>query len=363
MALSRAAKTVKVQVLTRELEASTSAIVGTFTGLTASKDFDLRKTVRAAGGSYHVVKNKLAAKASQGSKIEAALQGLKGVSAVAYTSGDPVQLAKALSTWVKDNAEFTFKLGIVDGKVIDVAEIGALATMPGKEELFSTRVVSVSAVVLDSHGLPVRDLPKEDFALKQDGKPQQIRYFSEDSDLPLTLSLLVDTSGSEKAYLEEEVLDSEVFFKAMMRRPTDRSALYQFDIEARKVQGLTPSVQTLINSLNFLTIPRGATMDATRGGTKLYDAVVAAALASEGRDRGRRALVLLTDGEDVGSRATLEQAIAMAQRADVVVYAVLIGAPEPSRSHAPAGAMSRGSDVLRDISSATEAGCSPSISR
>ncbi len=137
MALSRAAKAVKVQVLTKELESSTSAIIGTFTGLTASKDFDLRKTVRAAGGSYHVVKNKLAAKASQGSKIEAALQGLKGVSAVAYTSGDPVQLAKALSNWVKDNAEFTFKLGIVDGKVIDVAEIGALATMPGKEELFS----------------------------------------------------------------------------------------------------------------------------------------------------------------------------------------------------------------------------------
>ena len=217
-----------------------------------------------------------------------------------------------------------------------------------------TRVVSVSAVVLDSHGLPLRDLPKEDFALKQDGKLQEIRYFSEDSDLPLTLSLLVDTSGSEKAYLQEEVLDSETFFKAMMRRPTDRSALYQFDIEARKVQGLTASVQTLINSLNFLTIPRGATMDATRGGTKLYDALVAAAQASEGRDRGRRALVLLTDGEDVGSRATLEQAIAAAQRADVVVYAVLLGAPEPSRSHlsAPA-AVSRGSDVLRNISSAT----------
>ena len=137
MALSRASKTEKVKVLTKELESSTSAIVGTFTGLTASKDFDLRKVIRAAGGSYHVVKNKLAAKASQGSKIEAALQGLKGVSAVAYTSGDPVALAKALSTWVKDNAEFTFKLGIIDGKVINVAEIGALATMPGKEELFS----------------------------------------------------------------------------------------------------------------------------------------------------------------------------------------------------------------------------------
>ena len=137
MAISRATKALKVKVLTKELESSTSAIIGTFKGLTASKDFDLRKTVRAAGGSYHVVKNKLAAKASQGSKIEAALQGLKGVSAVAYTSGDPVALAKALSTWVKENSEFSFKLGIVDGKVISIEEITALATMPGKEELFS----------------------------------------------------------------------------------------------------------------------------------------------------------------------------------------------------------------------------------
>ena len=137
MAISRATKAKKVAVLTKELETSTSAIIGTFSGLTASKDFDLRKVVRAAGGSYHVVKNKLAAKASQGSKIEAALQGLKGVSAVAYTSGDPVVLAKALSTWVKDNAEFTFKLGIVDGEVLTVQQIGELATMPGKEELFS----------------------------------------------------------------------------------------------------------------------------------------------------------------------------------------------------------------------------------
>src|ERR1700729_3094448 len=137
MALTRAKKTEKVNMLAHELEHSTSAIIGTFKALTASKDFDLRKTVRQAGGSYHVVKNKLAAKASQGSKIEAALQGLKGVSAVAYTSGDPVALAKALSTWVKDNAEFTFKLGIIDGKVIDVREIGELAKMPGKQELFS----------------------------------------------------------------------------------------------------------------------------------------------------------------------------------------------------------------------------------
>jgi large subunit ribosomal protein L10 len=137
MALTRASKTEKVKKLAAELEHSTSAIIGTFKGLTASKDFELRKTIRGAGGSYHVVKNKLAARAAEGTKIEEALKGLKGVSSVAYTSGDPVALAKALSTWVKDNAEFTFKLGIIDGKVIDVREIGELATMPGKEELFS----------------------------------------------------------------------------------------------------------------------------------------------------------------------------------------------------------------------------------
>jgi large subunit ribosomal protein L10 len=137
MALSRTQKTEKVGKLAEELAGSTSAIIGTFKALTADKDFDLRKTVRAAGGSYHVVKNKLAARASAGTKIEAALQGLKGVSSVAYTSGDPVALAKALSTWVKDNSEFTFKLGIVDGKVITVEEVKELANMPGKEELFS----------------------------------------------------------------------------------------------------------------------------------------------------------------------------------------------------------------------------------
>lgn len=137
MAISRATKAEKVKHLTQELESSTSAIIGTFTGLTASKDFELRKAVRGAGASYHVVKNKLVAKASQGTKVEKALQGLKGVSAVAYTSGDPVVLAKALSAWVKDNSEFTFKLAIVDGQVLSVKEIGDLATMPGKEELFS----------------------------------------------------------------------------------------------------------------------------------------------------------------------------------------------------------------------------------
>jgi large subunit ribosomal protein L10 len=145
MALTKAQKNAKVAALAADLEKSSSAIIGTFTGLTASKDFALRKAVRDAGGAYHVVKNKLAARSSQGTKVEKALQGLKGVSGVAYTAGDPVALAKALSDWVKDNAEFTFKLGIVDGKVITKEEIGQLANMPGKEELFGKLLFLINA--------------------------------------------------------------------------------------------------------------------------------------------------------------------------------------------------------------------------
>ena len=145
MALTKAKKAVQIDQLTHELEGSTSAIVGTFAKLTVSQDFELRKVVRSAGGRYRVLKNKLAARASKGTKIEQALQGLKGVSSVAYTSGDPVALAKALSTWMQENAEFTFKLGIVDGQVITVEEVKQLATMPSKEQIFSKLLFLINA--------------------------------------------------------------------------------------------------------------------------------------------------------------------------------------------------------------------------
>jgi large subunit ribosomal protein L10 len=145
MALTKAKKAVKIDQLTHELEGSTSAIVGTFAKLTVSQDFELRKVVRSAGGRYRVVKNKLAARASKGTQIEQALQGLKGVSSVAYTSGDPVALAKALSTWMQENAEFTFKLGIIDGHVITVEEVKQLATMPSKEQIFSKLLFLINA--------------------------------------------------------------------------------------------------------------------------------------------------------------------------------------------------------------------------
>jgi large subunit ribosomal protein L10 len=146
MAISRAKKMEKVKLLASELESSTTAIVGTFTKLTVTKDFELRKVIREAGGKYRVVKNKLAAVSGTGTQVESALKGLKGVNSVAFTAGDPVALAKVFAKWAGDNAaEFQFKLGIVDGKLLDVNEVKSLATMPGKEELYSKLLFLINA--------------------------------------------------------------------------------------------------------------------------------------------------------------------------------------------------------------------------
>jgi large subunit ribosomal protein L10 len=145
MAISKAKKEQKAQLLAKELEGSTTAIIGTFAKLTVAQDFALRKTIREAGGKYRVLKNKLAPIAGKGTKVEGALKGLKGVNAVAFTSGDPIQLAKNFSKWVGENAEFQFKLGIVDGKLLNVEEVKALATMPGKEEIFSKLLFLINA--------------------------------------------------------------------------------------------------------------------------------------------------------------------------------------------------------------------------
>jgi large subunit ribosomal protein L10 len=138
MAISKAKKNEKVKLLTTELAGSTTAIIGTFSKLTVAKDYALRKAIRETGGKYRVIKNKLAPIAGKGTQVEDALKGLKGVNSVAFTSGDPVALAKVFAKWVGENAaEFQFKLGIVDGKLLTAEDVKALATMPGKEELFS----------------------------------------------------------------------------------------------------------------------------------------------------------------------------------------------------------------------------------
>jgi len=145
MAISKAKKTEKVERLAKELEGSITAIIGTFSKLTVAKDFELRKVIREAGGKYRVVKNKLAAVSSRGTQVEAALQGLKGVNSVAFTAGDPVALAKVFAKWVGDNAEFEFKLGIVDGKLLSVADVKALASMPSKQEIYSKLLFLINA--------------------------------------------------------------------------------------------------------------------------------------------------------------------------------------------------------------------------
>jgi large subunit ribosomal protein L10 len=142
MAISKAKKTEKVQLLAKELETSTTAIIGTFSKLTVAKDFALRKVIRESGGKYRVIKNKLAAVSAKGTQVEAALQGLNSV---AFTGGDPVALAKVFAKWAGENAEFQFKLGIVDGKLLSVEEVKALATMQGKEELFSKLLFLINA--------------------------------------------------------------------------------------------------------------------------------------------------------------------------------------------------------------------------
>jgi large subunit ribosomal protein L10 len=145
MAISKAKKIEKTQLLAKELQSSTTAIIGTFNKLTVAKDFELRKVIREAGGKYRVVKNKLAAISGSGTQVEAALQGLKGVNSVAFTAGDPVALAKVFAKWAGENAEFQFKLGIVDGKLLDVSDVKALATMPGKEEIFAKLLFLINA--------------------------------------------------------------------------------------------------------------------------------------------------------------------------------------------------------------------------
>ena len=113
--------------------------------LRVSQDFELRKVVRAAGGKYRVVKNNLAERASEGTPAEAVLKGLRGMTSVAYTSNDPVALAKALTAYAKANPTFTFKAGIVEGRVIDVRAINDLATMPSKEEIFAKMLYLINA--------------------------------------------------------------------------------------------------------------------------------------------------------------------------------------------------------------------------
>ena len=134
-----------LDALRQELMSAANVFLAGYEKMTVAQDYELRKALRGAGAKYRVVKNTLAERAAKGTKIEEALKNLAGVTSIAYTSGDPVAMAKALTKYAKDTPEFTFKVGVVEGRVISIKEIEALAKMPSKEELMSKLLFLINA--------------------------------------------------------------------------------------------------------------------------------------------------------------------------------------------------------------------------
>ncbi len=126
-----------LDALRKELQQSPNIFVTGFEKITVQQDFELRKTVKQAGGKYQVVKNNLAAKASEGLPSQDLLAGLKGMTSLAYTTADPVALAKALTTYAKTVPAFTFKAGFVEGRAVEVKNIQELANLPSRDELLA----------------------------------------------------------------------------------------------------------------------------------------------------------------------------------------------------------------------------------
>src|SRR5260370_1373654 len=120
-------------------------IVTNYRKVAVGQDYELRKLLRSSGGKYTVVKNTLAELAAKGPKAEEVLKGLSGVTSIAYTEGDRVSIAKALSKYAKDNPEFTFKAGVVEGRAVSIKEIESLATMPSKDEIYAKLLFLINA--------------------------------------------------------------------------------------------------------------------------------------------------------------------------------------------------------------------------
>jgi large subunit ribosomal protein L10 len=145
MAVTKAKKTEQVEKLSKDLSNVSNMVVATYTKMTVAQDFELRKALRGAGAKYQVVKNTLAERAAKGTKVEGALKDLAGVTSIAYTTGDPVAMAKVLTKIAKDAPEFTFKVGVVEGRVVSIKEIESLASLPSKEQLMSKLLFLMNA--------------------------------------------------------------------------------------------------------------------------------------------------------------------------------------------------------------------------
>jgi VWFA-related protein len=216
------------------------------------------------------------------------------------------------------------------------------------------KTVSVLATVRDKHGKIISNLSKDDFELQEDGRPQNINYFARESDLPLRLGLLVDTSLSQRRVLEPERTASYSFLDHLLREDKDLAFIIHFDREVELLQDFTPARPKLQAALQSLHSPQpdsdraagnsgggggsgggygggggrgggGGGRGSHRGGagTLLYDAIYLASDDLMSKQQGRKALIILSDGVDHGSKESLTTAIATAQRADTVVYSIL----------------------------------------
>jgi VWFA-related protein len=219
--------------------------------------------------------------------------------------------------------------------------------------------VTLPVTVRDKHGKIVQNLGKDDFVLQQDGKPQTISNLRHDTNLPLTLGLLVDTSMSMREALSAEKTASEKFLDQMLAQPKDQAFLIHFDREVELLQDLTSSRDKLYNALGLLETAhsdqdssdsrgdndggQGQPRMRRHGGTQLYDAIYLAANEILKKQPGRKAIVILSDGQDRGSKETLADAVEAAQRADTIVYAIYFkGAEEEHRGTGNGGGRGMG---------------------
>jgi VWFA-related protein len=201
------------------------------------------------------------------------------------------------------------------------------------------RLVNLPVVVRDKKGALIQNLTKDDFVLQVDGKPQTIRYFDKDTNLPLTLGLLVDTSLSQREVIDEERAASSTFLDQMLTTPKDRAFIMQFAAETELLQDLTSSRPLLQAALKEIDTPgkdSGSSDDSSGshrprggGGTVLYDALFLASDEIMSKQTGRKALIILSDGGDRGSRETLVKSIESAQRADTIIYAIYFKGEQP----------------------------------
>jgi len=190
-------------------------------------------------------------------------------------------------------------------------------------------LVSILASVRSKSGALISNLTKDDFKIYEDGKEQQIRNFTRETDLPLTLGLLVDTSSSQERLIDTEQRAASQFFSKVLRTK-DQAFLIQFGAEAELLQDLTNSARLLQKGLQQLrlSVPVGGlhpgpvpTMP-NQAGTILYDAVYLAANDELKREVGRKAIILITDGVDTGSKITRDKAIEAAQKGDIIIYSI-----------------------------------------